>query len=510
VEAIEERLGEETHRAVAPRLSVVIPTRNEAGNVLALREALSHALRELDYEVVVVDDSTDLATRPLLRRVCRDDDRWVLIEREPEQQTGLGSAVVAGIAAARGGSVCVMDGDLQHPPEIIPALLRAVGEGADLAVASRYMKGGSRAGLAGPSRLWVSRACTWLAQLIFAEARRTSDPLTGFFCCKRRHLAGLELRPMGFKILLELLVCAPNLVVADVPFVFAARHAGESKASTRQGVLFLKHLLSLFVYVPGSARRLKLGLLMALLVGAFGGLMVTLTRGGLDAVASSVIAGAASLGIGVAAQQLAVFRDLGPRGEPDGPPVHYPLVLLAAAGSISLFALLLLPGRHALLASAVIVQAVAAVVIASLEHPAVWKRLRTRLPLPPLDLHQLAKRLGAERVLWLRAEETRDAAVVDGLGDLVAPHLLSGAFKTGQPVLVIERSSPRPQPRVNIESRSALVVPRMNDSGEIAAVAVLVRKRRQAFTQRDLDAALAWIGSDRRWIDPAARRVAIQ
>jgi dolichol-phosphate mannosyltransferase len=315
---------------------------------------------------------------------------------------------------------------------------------------------------------------------------------------------------MGFKILLELLVCAPSLVVADVPFVFAARHAGESKASTRQGVLFLKHLLSLFVYVPGSARRLKLGLLMALLVGAFGGLMVTLTRGGLDAVASSVIAGAASLGIGVAAQQLAVFRDLGPRGEPDGPPVHYPLVLLAAAGSISLFALLLLPGRHALLASAVIVQAVAAVVIASLEHPAVWKRLRTRLPLPPLDLHQLAKRLGAERVLWLRAEETRDAAVVDGLGDLVAPHLLSGAFKTGQPVLVIERSSPRPQPRVNIESRSALVVPRMNDSGEIAAVAVLVRKRRQAFTQRDLDAALAWIGSDRRWIDPAARRVAIQ
>ena len=482
-------------------LSVVVPTRNEAGNVAALRDQLSKTLAQHDYEVIVVDDSNDGETRRLLRSVCGADQRWRVIERPIEEQTGLGTAVVAGIAEARGDAVCVMDGDLQHPPEIIPRLLSKVQEGADLAVASRYMKGGSRAGLAGPSRLWVSRACTWLAHFIFPETQRTSDPLTGFFLCKRRHVSRLELRPMGFKILLELLVCTPKLRVADVPFIFAARNAGESKASTRQGVLFLKHLVSLFVYVPGSARWVKLAVVTGLGLAAFSALTYTLTRGGLDPISSWVIASAATLGCGIAFQQLVTIREFATNGEPDATKFQYPFAIVAALGSFTLLSLLTLQGRHALLALAVLAQAIGVFLTAGLDHPRISTLVRSRLPLPMLDLRWLGVRLGAQRAFWVPVGEAFEPDLLHGLGKLVTADLIAVSARSGQPLLVVDRPSPRPQPRLNIDSTSALIVPRLDDLGEITAVAVLARHGRHPFSQRQLDEAMAWIGSTNRWAD---------
>jgi dolichol-phosphate mannosyltransferase len=478
--------------------------------VAALRDKLSQTLGQLLYEVVVVDDSTDGETRRLLRDASAADPRWTIIERPVEEQSGLGTAVVAGIAAARGDAICVMDGDLQHPPEIIPRLLARIQEGADLAVASRYMKGGSRAGLAGPSRLWVSRACTWLAHLIFPETRRTSDPLTGFFCCKKRHVSGIELRPMGFKILLELLVCTPTLRVADVPFVFAARHAGESKASARQGVLFLKHLLSLFVYVPGSARWVKLSIVTGGGLAVFAALTYTMTRGGLDPVSSWVIASAATLGCGIAFQQLVTLREFARQGEPDETRFQYPFAIVAALGSFTLLSLLTLQGRHALLALAVLAQSFGVLLTAGLDHSWIWSRLRSPLPRPTIDLRGLGMRLEAQRAFWVPIGQAPDPADLRGLGKLVTEDLIAAAGRSGQPLLMVDRPSPRPQPRVNIESSSALIVPRLDDRGEVVAVAVLARRGRHPFGQRQLDEAMAWIASTSRWADSGAPSMEVE
>jgi dolichol-phosphate mannosyltransferase len=494
----------------ACELSIVIPTRNEAGNVGALYDQLSRALDGHDYEVIVVDDSNDTETRPLLRGICVADRRWRLIERPADEQTGLSTAVTTGFAASRGDAVCVMDGDLQHPPEVIPKLLAEIQGGADLAIASRYMKGGSRAGLAGPSRLWVSRACTWLAHFIFPETQRTSDPLTGFFCCKRRYLAGLELRPMGFKILLELLVCTPTLKVADVPFIFGARNAGESKASTRQGILFLRHLLSLFVYVPGSAHWVKLAVVTGGGLALFSALMFTLLRGGLGPISSWIIASAATIGCGIAFQQAMTFRDIAGPGELRRTTFHYPFAIVAALGSFTLLSLLTLQGRHALLAMAVLAQACGVLLAAGLDHPRVISLVRSRLPLPMLDLPRLARRLDAQRAFWVSVGETVDPDQLRGLGKLLTADLIAAAGRSGQPLLVIERPSSRPQPRVNIESNSALLVPRLDDRGEIVAVAVLARRGRHPFGQRHLDEAMAWIGSTSRWADYGRSSVTIE
>ena len=477
------------------RISVVVPTRNEAGNVDALERQLDMALAGIEYEIVVVDDSNDDVTRPALRAAATRNPRWRVIERAPNEQTGLASAVVAGIDAARGTAVCVMDGDLQHPPEIVPQLLSSIERGADLAVASRYMPGGSRAGLDGSIRNLVSRSCTWLAQGIFPEARRTTDPLSGFFCCRSAAIKGLELKPRGFKILLELLVCAPRLRVADVPFAFAARLAGESKASTRQGVLFLGHLVSLFAYVPGGARPLKFAMVTLGSLAVFAGILYGLFHTTDSPLLSWLTATAASAAFNIAALQLAPFRELARQGEPDGKRLYYAAASVSAITSFAVFAVLLVPGKHHVLLIAAVGQACGLLLTLIVNQPPVWKRLTTllRVLLPIPDIDAVARRLGAQEGFWITDHEHGADPRLDLIGGVVTREMVATASRHRQPALFIERKSARPQARVNIDSRSAIVVPSLDESGEVSAVAVFVRRSRNPFESRHLDEAISWM-----------------
>src|ERR671932_181989 len=243
-------------------LTLIIPTRNEARNIPTLGE-LKEVLSGVDYRVVFVDDSTD-ETPKVVRTLSEEDGRIVLIHRkEAEQSGGLSTAVTTGMDATTNGSeyTCVMDADLQHPPRKLREMLEeAQASGADVVVASRYARGGSYAGLSGPIRKAVSVGSKYLAQVVFKEARKTSDPLTGFFLVRNAAISGIQFRPTGFKILLEILVCAPELKVVEVPLNFQARNAGVSKASMRQGLEYLAHIASLFWYVPSAGRFWKFAL----------------------------------------------------------------------------------------------------------------------------------------------------------------------------------------------------------------------------------------------------------
>src|ERR671911_535053 len=256
-------------------LTLVIPTRNEAGNVPRLVRELGEALTGVEYRVVFVDDSTD-ETPAVIRDLSEEDGRISLIHRaSAEQDGGLSTAVAAGMDAVANESeyTCVMDADPQHPPEKVRELLeKARSTGADAVVASRYVRGGSYAGLPGPVRKAISVGSKYLARIVFKEARKTSDPMTGFFLVRNETISGIQLRPTGFKILLEILVCAPELRVAEVPLNFQARNAGVSKANVGQGFEYLAHIASLFWYVPSAGRFWKFAL-----VGVSGVLVNLLT-----------------------------------------------------------------------------------------------------------------------------------------------------------------------------------------------------------------------------------------
>ncbi|HKG54356.1 MAG TPA: glycosyltransferase family 2 protein, partial [Anaerolineales bacterium] len=246
-------------------LSMVIPTRNESGNIEPLLMRIHQALKGVSAEVVFVDDSTD-ETPEIIRKL----QEWFplpikLIARPADRRkNGLGGAVVEGFQAAQGTWMGVMDADLQHPPEMIPRLLRqAQRNGADIVMGSRLAPGGDSSSL-GMTRNLISHVFAWTTRLAFPQRLwKVTDPLTGFFLTRRAALKVEDLKPDGFKILLEILVSHPNLKVTEVPIQFGHRNAGESKASVKETVKFFRGLFRL--RMAGKTHFLKF-----LLVGLSG------------------------------------------------------------------------------------------------------------------------------------------------------------------------------------------------------------------------------------------------
>jgi len=232
---------------MAGAVSLVVPTRNEAGNVSELLVRLGRLPAGVLGEVIFVDDSDDDTPAAIAYLAGSVDFDVAVVHREPGMRTGgLSGAVVEGFRRARGEWLAVMDADLQHPPEVLADLLATGrGRGADIVCATRNGHGGGRDGL-GATRDLISKSFTTFARRAFPRRLRgVSDPMSGFFLVRRSALDPEALRPTGFKILLEILVRTPGLRRAEVAYEFAPRHAGDSKASLRQGITYLHHLARL-------------------------------------------------------------------------------------------------------------------------------------------------------------------------------------------------------------------------------------------------------------------------
>lgn len=231
----------------APEVTVILPTLHERACLEALRPRLERVLAPYAAEVLVVDDNSPDGTAAWVRGLG-GSGIWRLLLRD--RPRGLASAVVDGIGAARGRIVVVMDADGSHPPELLPRLLGPIRDGrAEFVLASRFVPGGADAGL-GPLRRAISRTAAALARPLTP----VSDPMSGFFAVDRSVAARAHLAPVGYKIGLEILVrCRPE-PVAEVPYVFAERVAGESKLGGRQVAGYLGHLARLyrFRYGPGA------------------------------------------------------------------------------------------------------------------------------------------------------------------------------------------------------------------------------------------------------------------
>jgi dolichol-phosphate mannosyltransferase len=219
---------------------VVIPTYNEGANVTELIGRLNASLQHLPaIEILIVDDGTDDLPATAAATPSTIDVRVI---RRPEPVGGLGGAVIEGIRQSVRDLVVVMDGDLQHPPEKVPELIAAA-EQSDVVVASRYRSGGDAGGLDNGFRRLVSRGTSRLSKVAFPDRLRDcSDPMSGFFAV-RRHAVDTTMRPRGFKILMEILARSPRrLDITEVAFAFGDRKAGESHASIREGLRFMRQL----------------------------------------------------------------------------------------------------------------------------------------------------------------------------------------------------------------------------------------------------------------------------
>ena len=215
-------------------ISIVIPTYNEAGSLPALVERLGTALRGRDWELIVVDDGSPDGTADLAAAMA--PALPVRVVRRPGK-LGLASAVLDGFAAAGGDILVCMDADLSHPPEVVPHLVDALADGADLAVGSRYVAGGGVEDWPRKRRIVSRVACLMGNALVPVR-----DATSGFFALRRPVIAGVRLNPIGFKIGFEVIARGHHRHVVEVPYTFRDRAHGSSKFGRREIVQYVVQL----------------------------------------------------------------------------------------------------------------------------------------------------------------------------------------------------------------------------------------------------------------------------
>jgi dolichol-phosphate mannosyltransferase len=222
-----------------PDLTVIAPTFNERANIARLVAKLASALEGVRWEVVFVDDDSPDGTAALVKEIARADARVRCIRRVGRR--GLAGAVVEGVLSSAAPYVAVIDADMQHDETLLPRMLATLRSGeAELVVGSRYLEAsGLEQGLS-PIRKLGSQVATALGR----KALKTplSDPVSGFFMARREVVERVasRLEPSGFKILFDIVASQTEpLSVAELPYAFQAREAGESKLDGRVALQYL-------------------------------------------------------------------------------------------------------------------------------------------------------------------------------------------------------------------------------------------------------------------------------
>ncbi len=242
---------------------IVVPTYNERESIAALLAAVE-GLRVPGLSVLVVDDSSPDGTADIVRELSSSRP-WIQLMQRPSKR-GLGSAYQDGfrkaIADSDAAVLLEMDADLQHPPSVIPALLKAVADGADVALGSRYVPGGGVAGWSW-SRRTVSRVANAYARALLGIG--VKDATSGFRAYAREAaglVASADLPAKGFEFqVASLHLLKRKAKIVEVPFVFVPRAAGKSKLNFRDMVRFFFAVIRLALFgrpVPAAGSKTKI------------------------------------------------------------------------------------------------------------------------------------------------------------------------------------------------------------------------------------------------------------
>jgi len=232
------------------QVSIIIPTYNESQNIIKILHSIGEIMpKNIPTQTIVVDDNSPDGTGKLvedyLKNIKKIADYTIeIIHRKAKE--GLGSAILKGIQHATGDTIVVMDSDFSHPPQIIPKLIESIKKYQyDIAVASRYIKGGKVQGWS-LKRKTMSKFATLIAKK--GLGIDTKDPMSGFFAFKKNIIKGLNIDAIGYKFLLEILVKTKDVTIKEIPYTFQDREFGSSKVSIKTIFDYYRSVWKLYRY----------------------------------------------------------------------------------------------------------------------------------------------------------------------------------------------------------------------------------------------------------------------
>lgn len=269
-------------------ISIIVPCRNEGRNVELLTQRVVDSIPSgTVYEIWFVDDSDDDTTM-LLSQLSQRYPFVHYLHREGGR--GLSTAIIEGFRKAAGDWFIVMDADMQHPPESLPQLIAAMREGrSDIVVPSRFVPGGHDGGLSVPRKL-VSWTARMMARLLLRRVWQVTDPTSGYFAVRRETAFSQPLDPIGWKILLELLVRSDYRQLQEIPYSFEARDLGSSKFNLREQWNYIRHLGRLLLNSERDLRFWKFCLVGASGVFVNSAVYVPMVKQGVDVSLSFAVA----------------------------------------------------------------------------------------------------------------------------------------------------------------------------------------------------------------------------
>lgn len=235
-------------------VSVIVPTFNERKNMRPLIKRIANSIKDVEHEIIVVDDNSQDGTGQIVRELSKKFPVRLIVRKN---ERGLATAVMEGFRQAKGDIFAVIDADLQHPPEKLKPLIYEACNGSDIAIGSRYANGQESFGNFRVHRKIMSKGANLLAKILIPRVANIKDIQSGFFAIKKDVIKDVELKPTGYKILLEILAVGNYKVVKEVQYDFAQREHGKSKLGATTIFDYLHHLIKLTLREKESKRFIK-------------------------------------------------------------------------------------------------------------------------------------------------------------------------------------------------------------------------------------------------------------
>ncbi|MEO2199850.1 MAG: glycosyltransferase family 2 protein, partial [Nitrosopumilus sp.] len=231
-------------------ISIILPTYNESKNIRGILDHIKKSFpSNLKLETIIVDDNSPDNTAKIAEdyfHSIKEKSSHTINVIKRKAKNGLSSAILNGIQESSANTIVVMDSDFSHPPNIIPKLVDAIKQTrCDIAIASRYVNGGSIQGWPIKRKI-MSKVATLIAKK--GLGIESHDPMSGFFAFKKNILDGLKFDALGYKMLLEILVKTKGVKIEEVPYTFVDRELGSSKLDSSTIIDYFKSVWKLYKY----------------------------------------------------------------------------------------------------------------------------------------------------------------------------------------------------------------------------------------------------------------------